>query len=151
MKSWVVPEILNLIEKKSRKRYILLIHSGWPKGIKDTLNGIKNIISIKSWNSSTSSFITDNKINFLNLNDIASVFNNYFTKVSADKQPSIKYVQYSFLNIYPNWIQMSSSFFASPTLSIEILKISSFNFERRIKPKSILTKALKLLIKDIVQ
>ena len=50
MKSWVVPEILNLIEKKSRKRYILLIHSGWPKGIKDTLNGIKNIISIKSWN-----------------------------------------------------------------------------------------------------
>ena len=104
--------------------------------IKNTWNGIKSFISLKTVASNVPAILSlDNDDSRTNPYDIANTFNNYFDSITETTKKNIKYPHKHFSDYLSN--ENSSTMFLLPTDKKEIAIISSLNSNKTSGPNSI--------------
>ena len=132
--------MLAALLKRSKDTYFPSLLQNDINDLKNTLKGIKRIISVIDSASTVPSTI----IELTSPKDIADAFNNYFYIVTTGINSSIKYSRNKLFGFLPQ-ININS-FFINPTDKTEIKNmILSFDPLKSIGPNSIPTKILKLL------
>ena len=132
--------MLAALLKRSKHTYFPSLLQNHINDLKNTLKGIKRIISVIDSASTVPSTI----IELTSPIDIADAFNNYFYIVTTGINSSIKYSRNKLFGFLPQ-ININS-FLINPTDKTEIKNmILSFDPLKSIGPNSIPTKILKLL------
>ena len=110
---------------------------------KNTWKGVKPILNINNTQSNIPKNRVSNNTTSAEPIEIANIFNNFFTSVSAKTKESIKYSHKHFSNFLKN--RSDDSFFLSPTDKYEIINIiSSLDPNKSTGPNSIPTKIIQI-------
>ena len=139
--------LLSTLMKKSKQAYYdRYFEKNW-KSIKNTWEGIKSFISLKTVASSIPTVLSlDNGDTITNPYEIANTLNNYFASIAETAKKSIKYKHFS--DYLSN--ESDSTIFLQPTDKEEIANIiSSLNSSKASGPNSIPYRILFLLKNDI--
>ena len=135
--------------KKSKQAYYdKCFEKNW-NNVKNTLRGIKSLISLKTKASSVPTILSvENGDTVTNPYDIANTFNNYFASIAETTKRRTKYSHKHFSDYLSN--ESSSTIILHPTDKEEIANIiSSLNSNKASGPNSIPYRILFLLKNEI--
>ena len=104
--------------KKSKQKYFPKFFESNLKNLKNTWNGIKSMISMKSSFSNTPILLTFQNESINNPERIANIFNTYFSTVGKETQAKIKHSHKKYTDYPLN--ENPDTFFLSPTNKEEI-------------------------------
>ena len=109
--------------KKSKMNYYKHYFKNNWGNIKNTWKGIKSILNINNTHSNIPEILVSNNNTSAEPIEIANIFSNFFSSVSAKTNESIKYSHKHFSNFLKN--RSNDSFFLSPNDKYKIINIIS--------------------------
>ena len=83
--------MLSTLMKKSKQNHFTKFFENSFKNLKNTWKGIKSILSMKSSSSNYQTLLTYQNENINNSEEIANIFNNYFSTIGEKTKAKTKY------------------------------------------------------------
>ena len=130
--------------KNSKKKYFQDFFADNAKNIKDTWNGIKSIVNIKSKSKSSPKSLMVNKKLIADPTAVSETFNEYFSSIASKLQKKIHPPNKDFSDFLTN--ENPNNFFIKPTNVLEVLNnINDLNTSKGTGPHSIPTNIFHLI------